>query len=79
MNNQEVKSVKDLAKNMNFGFLGKTREQMLLEKKQSDEMQIRIKREMEERELSRLDASKIDDAKSNLGQSFISQSNLDNS
>jgi len=29
----ESGSVKDMAKNMNFGFLGKSREQMLLDKK----------------------------------------------
>ena len=38
-------SVKDLAKNMNFGFLGKSREQILLEKKQKEKEEIERRRQ----------------------------------
>ena len=41
MNTSTTPSVKDMAKTMNFGFLGKSREQMLLEKKQKEEEEIR--------------------------------------
>ena len=41
-------SVKDIAKNMNFGFLGQSRTQMLIEKKKKEEEEmLKRKREQE--------------------------------
>ena len=40
---------------MNFGFLGKTREQIMLEKKQKDEDEIKRRREQEEQEFQDLE------------------------
>ena len=44
-------SVKDLAKTMNFGFLGKSREQILQEKKQKEQDELQRRREQEEYEM----------------------------
>ena len=47
-----------MAKNMNFGFLGKSREQMLIEKRQKDEEEIRRRRDEEEELFERAEQAK---------------------
>lgn len=47
--------MKKLAATMDFGFLGKSRDQMLLEKKQRDEEALRRKREEEEEAFNKLE------------------------
>ena len=69
-------SVKDLAKNMNFGFLGKSREQILLEKKQKEKEEIERRRQQEEFEMEERERIRMGgDNKSFIGQtkSFIGE------
>ena len=51
-------SVKDIASTMNFGFLGKSREQMIAEKKKKEQEEIERRRQEEEEEFARLDQQK---------------------
>lgn len=59
MNNSVTPSVKDMAKNMNFGFLGKSREQMMAEKRQKEEEELRRRKEQEEEEFERREQEKL--------------------